>query len=197
VVAGVVVAAAVAAGAVLAVASRRDSPRPAASVTPAPTPSPTPTPTPTPTSTPSPSPTPTPTTNDPQEAQLLTYVNDRIGPSASCELDPELPDGATARARCELPGGFPAVYTQFATMKAMKAYFATLSEEGEPQDLGRCAAEGEWFTDDDKVAGQLIGRRVGARSVLAWSDELELVAAYASASRGDRADLCSSWESYG
>jgi hypothetical protein len=99
--------------------------------------------------------------------------------------------------RCELPGGFPVVYTQFETLKGMRAYFRTLSSDGRPQDLGTCAAEGEWFNDDDKVAGRLIGRRVGARVVLSWSDELQLVAAYASSARGDRAELCKSWESYG
>ena len=99
--------------------------------------------------------------------------------------------------RCQLPGDFPATYTQFETLKALKAYFKTLSEDGEPQDLGRCAAEGEWFGDDDEVAGRLIGRRVGARAVLSWSDEPQLVAAYASSARSDRAELCTSWESYG
>ena len=40
-------------------------------------------------------------------------------------------------------------------------------------------------------------RRVGSRAVLSWSDEPQLVAAYASSARRDRAELCSSWESYG
>ena len=48
-----------------------------------------------------------------------------------------------------------------------------------------------------KVAGRLIGRRDGSRVILSWSDDAERVAAFARAARSDRADLCSSWETYG
>ena len=112
------------------------------------------------------------------------------GRAGSARATPNRPSGATARVRCELPGGFPVVYTRFERRAALRAYFATLSRDGKPEDLGRCAAEGEWFGDDDKVAGRLIGRRDGSRVVLSWSDDAERVAAFARAARSDRADLC-------
>jgi len=130
-------------------------------------------------------------------ARLQSYVEQRVGTSGFCKSDPEPPSGATARVRCELPGGFPVVYTLFERRAALRAYFATLSRDGKPEDLGRCAAEGEWFGDDDKVAGRLIGRRDGSRVTLSWSDDAKRVAAFARAARSDRADLCSSWETYG
>jgi hypothetical protein len=189
IVTGIAVAVVVAVGAVLAVTAIRNRPEPVASATPTATPTPSPTP--------SPSVSPTATFAAPAEETLAAYVNERVGPNAFCEGDPELPKRATARLRCQLPGGFPATYTQFETLKALKAYFKTLRGDGRPEDLGNCAAEGEWFGDDDKVAGDLIGRRVGARAVLSWSDEPQRVAAYASSKRSDRSELCDSWESYG
>jgi hypothetical protein len=190
---GVAVAIVVAVGAAFAVAALREPDEPVANATPTPAKTPSPTTSPAP----SPSPSPAATFAGPEEETLAAYVNERVGPNAFCESDPELPEAAVARLRCRLPGGFPATYTQFETLKALRAYFKKLGADGDPADLGSCAAEGEWFGDDDEVAGDVIGRRVGSRAVLSWSDEAQLVAAYASSARGDRAELCSSWESYG
>jgi hypothetical protein len=165
---------------------------------PPPTPTATPTPIATATLTPSPSPTPTPTVA-PRERRLLSYVQGRIGTSDSCRVQDSKPSAATARVRCELPGDFPVVYTRFGSRAKMRAYFSSLGREGTPQNLGTCSAEGEWFADEDssRIAGLLIGRRVGNRAVLSWTDDREFIAASARSPRGKRAALCRSWESYG
>jgi hypothetical protein len=196
---GVAVAVVGAVVAVFLVAALRKPDKPVASNTPTParTATASPSQAATPSVAPTPSAAPTATFAGPEEETLAAYVNEHVGPNAFCEGDPELPEAATARLRCQLPGDFPATYTQVESLKALKAYFKTLQADGDPERLGRCAPEGEWYGDDDEIAGDVIGRSVGSRAVLSWSDEPQLIAAYASSARGDRAELCSSWESYG
>jgi hypothetical protein len=84
------------------------------------------------------------------------------------------------------------------TRAALRAYFKRLERRGRPARLGACAPDGRWWKADrpKTVAGKLIGRRVGRRLVLAWTDDRVRVAAYATATPGTAKKLCKAWERY-
>ena len=168
-------------------ATRRDAPDPVATVIP------------TATGTPSPSPTSTAPSLTRDETALTGYVQSRLGPEGRCELvDSALPKRGAARARCTLPGKFDTVFTRFKDRGGLKSYFAFLSGKGKPERLGTCAANGEWWKADTpkQVEGKLIGRRVGNRLVLSWTDADDRVAAFAVTTPKSAKQLCSAWEKY-
>jgi hypothetical protein len=136
------------------------------------------------TATATPATTPTATPVDP----LLAYVRSRL---RGCRLI------ASGRARCTLPGGYDARFSRFRTGRALRAYFRTL-RRGRPARIGSCAPDGRWWKADTPktVEGKLIGRRVGRRLVLAWTDDDDRVAAFATATPKRAKQLCRAWEKY-
>ena len=168
-------------------ATRRDAPDPVATAVA------------TATDTPSPAPTPSLPSLTRDETALTGYVQSRLGPEGKCELDERvLPKHGAARMHCTLPGRFDTTFTRFKDRSALKSYFAFLSGQGKPERVGTCAPDGEWWKADTpkQVEGKLIGRRVGSRLVLSWTDNDDRIAAFAVATPKHAKRLCSAWEKY-
>ena len=144
---------------------------------------------------------PAPTPDDPNEQQLLAYVTERVGPRRVLRrsIRSSCPGGRRRGCGADCPAGSRRSTRSSRRCGGVRAYFATLSKDGTPQDLGRCAAEGEWYADDgDEVV------RPADRAARRARGRFSAGATNSSSSRrtrvppgGDRAELCSSWESYG